>query len=136
MSRLYLSNLPDANKPRGGTSGLWSSLTTDDLPMPEYPETSTNSGRPPATMRSKAARRVSISDARPYNFSGISSRSGVSCSPSGNSSNRPRYTVQPLCGRHRLSRDVGVHQFHRIGRREWKSPGDHLVERYPERIEV
>ena len=47
MSRLYWSNLPDANRPRGGTSGLWSSFTTADLPMPEYPETSTSSGRPP-----------------------------------------------------------------------------------------
>ena len=41
MSRLYWSNLPDAKRPRGGTSGLWSSLTTEDLPIPEYPETST-----------------------------------------------------------------------------------------------
>ena len=31
MSRLYWSNLPDAKRPRGGTSGLWSSLTTDGL---------------------------------------------------------------------------------------------------------
>src|SRR5258708_19384835 len=29
-----------------------------------------------------------------------------------------------------------VHQFHRIGRREWKSPGDHRVKRHPERIKV
>jgi len=33
MSRLYWSNLPDAKRPRGGTSGLWSSLTTADLPI-------------------------------------------------------------------------------------------------------
>ena len=43
MSRLCSSDLPDANKPRGGTSALWSSLITADLPMPEYPETSTSS---------------------------------------------------------------------------------------------
>ncbi|HYZ83108.1 MAG TPA: hypothetical protein VE621_01820, partial [Bryobacteraceae bacterium] len=52
--------------------------------MPEYPETSTNSGAPPVTMRSKAASKISTSRARPYSFSGISSWSGVSCSPSGN----------------------------------------------------
>ena len=46
--------------------------------MPEYPETSTNSGLPLATTRSKEASNVSISRARPYNFSGINSRSGVS----------------------------------------------------------
>ncbi len=31
MSRLYWSNLPEANRPRGGTSTLCSSLTTDGL---------------------------------------------------------------------------------------------------------
>src|SRR5260370_21280047 len=62
MSRLYWSNLPDAKRPRGGTSTLWSSLTTEDLPMPEYPETSTSSGVPLATTRSKEASKVSISD--------------------------------------------------------------------------
>jgi hypothetical protein len=41
--------LPDAKRPRGGTSTLWSSLTTEDLPIPEYPETSTNSGVPLAS---------------------------------------------------------------------------------------
>ena len=71
MSRLYWSNLPDANRPRGGTSGLWSSFTTADLPMPEYPDTSTSSGRPPATTRSNAVSRVSTSRSRPYSFSGI-----------------------------------------------------------------
>src|SRR6202041_3347478 len=50
--------------------------------------------------------------------------------------NRARYTLQPLNWRHRLSRDMGVHQFHRIGPREWKSAGDHLVKRHPERIKV
>src|SRR5260370_29619849 len=44
MSRLYWSNLPDANRPRGGTSALCSSFTTEDLPMPEYPDTSITIG--------------------------------------------------------------------------------------------
>src|SRR2546427_5990171 len=57
MSRLYWSNLPEAKRPRGGTSTLCSSLTTDDLPMPEYPETSTSSGFPLVTIRLKAASR-------------------------------------------------------------------------------
>ncbi|MNL65013.1 hypothetical protein D3C87_1892920 [compost metagenome] len=35
ISRLYWSNLPEANNPRGGTSTRCSSLTTEDLPMPE-----------------------------------------------------------------------------------------------------
>ena len=46
MSRLYWSNLPEAKSPRGGTSALCSSLTTEDLPMPEYPQTSTSSAAP------------------------------------------------------------------------------------------
>jgi len=52
MSRLYWSNLPEANRPRGGTSTLCSSFTTEDLPMPEYPDTSTSSAMPWATTRS------------------------------------------------------------------------------------
>ena len=48
--------------------------------MPEYPETSTNSGVPLSTTRSKEASKVSISRSRPYSFSGIRSRSGLSCS--------------------------------------------------------
>ena len=35
ISRLYWSNLPAAKSPRGGTSALCSSLTTEDLPTPE-----------------------------------------------------------------------------------------------------
>ena len=35
ISRLYWSNLPEANRPRGGTSTLCSSFTTEDLPIPE-----------------------------------------------------------------------------------------------------
>jgi hypothetical protein len=45
----------------GGTSSLWSSLTTEDFPMPEYPDTSTSSDVPPATNRSNEARRLPIS---------------------------------------------------------------------------
>ncbi len=44
---------------------------------------------PFATTRSKAASSVSISRSRPYSFSGISSRSDMSCAPSGNGSMRP-----------------------------------------------
>src|SRR5260370_1364422 len=50
--------------------------------------------------------------------------------------NRARNTLQPLAWGCRLSCDVGVHQFYWIGRREWKSPRDHLVKRHPESIEV
>ena len=57
MSRLYWSNLPDAKRPRGKTSILWSSLTTEDLPIPEYPETSTNCGAPPVTTRLKEGKQ-------------------------------------------------------------------------------
>ena len=70
MSRLYWSNLPDAKRPRGGTSTLWSSLTTEDLPIPEYPETSTNSGLPLSTTRSKEASKISISCCSPVQFLG------------------------------------------------------------------
>src|ERR1700757_813865 len=86
MLRLYWSNLPDANKPRSGTSALCNSLTTEDLPTPEYPETSTNSGLPLATTRLNEVSKVSISRSRPYNFSGIRKRSGVSYWPSGKGS--------------------------------------------------
>src|SRR5215470_17355650 len=61
MSRLYWSNLPEAKRPRGGTSTLCSSLTTEDLPMPEYPETCTNSGTPVLMMRSKQESNLTIS---------------------------------------------------------------------------
>ena len=61
MSRLYWSNLPDANPPRGGTSAFCSSLTSEDLPMPAYPDTSTSSVAPFATTRSKAPSSVPIS---------------------------------------------------------------------------
>src|SRR5215475_11299196 len=57
MSRLYWSNLPEAKRPRGGTSTLCSSSTTEDLPMPEYPETSTNSGTPVLMMRIEAGKQ-------------------------------------------------------------------------------
>ena len=45
---------------------------------------------PVATTRSNDASRAATSRSRPYSFSGISSRSGTSCSASGNSSMRPR----------------------------------------------
>ena len=35
MSRLYWSNLPEANRPRDGTRALCSSFATEDLPIPE-----------------------------------------------------------------------------------------------------
>ena len=43
---LVLVELARCKEPRGGTSTLCSSLTTEDLPIPEYPETSTSSGVP------------------------------------------------------------------------------------------
>src|SRR5215468_5965781 len=125
MSRLYWSNLPDAKRPRGGTSDLCSSLTTEDLPIPEYPETSTNSGLPLATTRSKQVSRVSISHARPYNFSGISSRSGEQLHD--DCRNRARHIIQPLAWREWLSCDMGVHPFHRIRSRERQATDQHLV---------
>src|SRR5436305_923188 len=39
--------------------------------MTEYPETSTSSGAPLLTMRSKAVRRISTSRSLPYSVSGI-----------------------------------------------------------------
>jgi hypothetical protein len=67
-----------------------------------------SSGLPPATTRSKDASKVLISDARPYNLSGISSRSGVSCSPSGNSSMRPRLSHSLRQRRRSRSRPTAV----------------------------
>ena len=65
ISPRYWSNLPAAKRPRDGTSPVCSSWTTADLPMPAAPETSTSSGIPLVTTRSKAASSVSISRARP-----------------------------------------------------------------------
>ena len=42
---------------------------------------------------------------------------------------RGRHTAQSLAGCGRLSSDVAVHPFHRIGCRERKAAGQHLVER-------
>src|SRR5580700_11143134 len=151
MSRLYWSDLPDANKPRGGTSGLWSSLTTADLPMPGYPETRTSSAWPPPTMRSKV----------------VSARSEVIDSPLGlplgqaapkialnshrclipllrrlgeqlhrDRGDRGRHGSHPLTGCGWLFRDVTMHPFHRVGGREWKTPGQHFVKRHSERVKV
>ncbi len=49
---------------------------------------------------------------------------------------RARNTLRPLAGWRRLSCHVAVHQFHWIGSREWETPGQHLVKRHPESIEV
>ena len=49
---------------------------------------------------------------------------------------RGRDVLQPLAGRHRLSRDVAVHPFHRIGRGERQAAGEHLVEGDAEGVEV
>src|SRR5208283_5027212 len=83
MSCLCRSNFPAANRPRDGTSDLCSSLTTVDFPMPAYPETSTSSGVPDAATRCNDTCSATISLSRPYGVSGTSSRSGMSCSPSG-----------------------------------------------------
>src|SRR5229473_3016912 len=48
--------------------------------------------------------------------------------------NRARNTLQSLRGWCRLSRDMAVHQFHRIGGREWKISGEDLVKRDAESI--
>src|SRR5262249_15768733 len=53
------------------------------IPRPHHP------APPLVTTRAKAPSRVSISRARPYSFSGMTSRSGMSCSASGNASIRP-----------------------------------------------
>jgi hypothetical protein len=57
--------LPEANRPRRLTIGFSISWTRDDLPMPEYPETSTSSGAPVAATRSKAPSSAATSASRP-----------------------------------------------------------------------
>src|ERR1700739_1002876 len=42
----------------------------------------------------------------------------------------------PLSGRHRLSGNMAMYPFHRIGRGEGKTPGQHLVERNAQRVKV
>ena len=49
---------------------------------------------------------------------------------------RGRDSLQPLAGRHRLSRDMAVDPLHGIGRGERQGAREHLVERDAERIEV
>ena len=49
MSRLYWSYWPETKMPRDRTIALCKPLTIDDLPMPEWPDTNTNSGVPLAT---------------------------------------------------------------------------------------
>ena len=50
--------------------------------------------------------------------------------------NCARNTLQPLTWRHRLSCDMAVHQLHRIGNRKGETPGQDLVKRHAESIEV
>jgi len=47
-----------------------------------------------------------------------------------------RNALQPFRRRHRLSRDVAMNPFHRIGRAERQASGQHLVERDAEGVEV
>ncbi len=147
------------------------------LPIPEYPETSTNSGLPPATMRSKEARksrshalvrkflgnqqpvgsvvfakREFIRSIRPcrvshstrqrrrslsapaavwYRSSAVLASSFMMIAETGS-----RNRLKSLAGRHRLSRNVTVHPFHRIGRRERKTPGQHFIKRDTEGVEI
>jgi len=56
-----LVELDGTKRPRGGTSTLCSSCTTEDLPMTEYPETSTSSGRPAPATRLRDPGRAAIS---------------------------------------------------------------------------
>ena len=48
----------------------------------------------------------------------------------------PGISVNRSLRRHRLSRNVAVHQFHRIGRREWECPGQHLVQHDAQRVKI
>ena len=88
MSRLYWSNFPEAKRPRGGTRTLCSSFTREDLPTPEYPETSTSSGTRFDDAIEGCEQRLDLA-VPPVSFSGIRNRSDVSSSPSGKSSMRP-----------------------------------------------
>ena len=65
MSRLPRSNFADKKNPCRPMIGRRSSYTTADFPMPDGPETSTSSGCPVATTRSKASRRAAHSASRP-----------------------------------------------------------------------
>jgi hypothetical protein len=51
---------------------------TEDFPMPEYPETNTNSGTVPDDAVEGGDQHLDVA-LLPYSLSGISSRSGVSC---------------------------------------------------------
>src|SRR5580693_3523373 len=50
--------------------------------------------------------------------------------------NLPRNTRYPLTWRHWLSCDMAVHQLHRIGSRKGEIPGQDLVKRHAESIEI
>src|SRR3954469_2816059 len=73
MSRLYASNLPRANRVEGGKARRWNSSTSDDLPVPELPETEVSSEAPLCT-RSSEALNCSLASRRPYSLFGINSR--------------------------------------------------------------
>jgi len=89
MSRLYWSNLPDANRPRGGTSALCSSFTTEDF---------ADAGIAGGLIRTAWIRgsqhveggeqRVDLAFAA-VQFPGIISRSDASCAASENGSMQP-----------------------------------------------
>ena len=49
---------------------------------------------------------------------------------------RGRHGSHPLTGCGWLFRDVTVHPFHRVGGREWKTPGQHFVKRHSKRVKV
>ena len=49
---------------------------------------------------------------------------------------RGRHGSHPLTGCGWLFRDVTVHPFHRVGSREWKTPGQHFVKGHSKRVKV
>ncbi|MBB4183391.1 hypothetical protein GGE07_000004 [Sinorhizobium terangae] len=51
-------------------------------------------------------------------------------------SNRSRNALRSLVRRHRLAGDMAMDPFHRIRGRERKRPGQHLVQRDTERVEI
>src|ERR1700722_19239780 len=53
-----------------------------------------------------------------------------------NSSNADRDPADALVRRWRLTRDMTMDQFHRVGCREWKRSREHLIEGDAKRVEV
>jgi len=64
VMRSSWSNLPETNRPFSRTIGLCTSFTSEVLPIPEYPATSSRAARPPQ-VRSKAESSRLISASRP-----------------------------------------------------------------------